>query len=258
MGKFLLGTNWKMNKTTAEGLAYTDGLTDIIPKFPEYQFFICPPYVQLWKQRELIDSKKSTLMLGAQNVHYEDNGQFTGEISPVMLKEIGLDLLEIGHSERRQYYNETDYTVNKKVLAGLKHGFTTLICVGDYMQEKEFGVSAEVLAKQIKIALHGVSEKDLDRVWIAYEPYWAIGVQGIPAEPNVVDGLHTMMRGVLVDLYGERGKDVPLLFGGSVNITNAVAYAKCQDVNGLFIGRAAWQTDTFEEIMTALREAGIR
>ena len=105
MKKMFLGTNWKMNKTTAEGLSYTDALTDIISKYPEFEFFIIPPYVQLWKIRELIDSKKSTLKLGAQNVHYEDAGQFTGEISPTQLKEIGVDILEIGHSERRQYFN---------------------------------------------------------------------------------------------------------------------------------------------------------
>ena len=137
MKKMFLGTNWKMNKTTAEGLSYTDALTDIISKYPEFEFFIIPPYVQLWKIRELIDSKKSTLKLGAQNVHYEDAGQFTGEISPTQLKEIGVDILEIGHSERRQYFNETDYTVNLKTLAALKHGFTPLVCIGDSMQDKK-------------------------------------------------------------------------------------------------------------------------
>lgn len=257
MKPFLLGTNWKMNKTTAEGLKYTNALIDVIKKHPAFSFFIIPPYVQLWQQREAIDIKHSPLKLGAQNVHYEDFGQFTGEISPVQLKEIGIDILEIGHSERRQYFNETDYTVNQKVLAGLRHEFTTLICIGDSMQEKTYDVSAEVLARQLKIALHGVKTEDLDHIWVAYEPYWAIGVEGIPAEPPVVDQLHTYLRSVLIDLYGEKGQTVPLLFGGSVNINNAVPYAKCQDVDGLFIGRSAWQSDTFEAIMIALEEAGI-
>lgn len=258
MNKFLLGTNWKMNKTTAEGLAYTKGLTAIIPKHPAFDFFIIPPYVQLWKQREAIDHAHSPLMLGAQNVHYEDAGQFTGEISPVQLKEIGINILEIGHCERRKYFNETDYTVNLKTLAALRHGFTPLVCIGDSMQEKEFGVSTETLAKSLKIALHGVSAEDAPKVWVAYEPYWAIGVEGIPAEPEVVAEIHTALRGVLVELYGERiGHTIPLLFGGSVNLDNAVPYAKCQDVDGLFIGRSAWQTDTFEAIMNALEAAGI-
>ena len=258
MKKFILGTNWKMNKTTKEGLDYTSSLTKIIPNHPDFDFFIVPPYVQLWKQREAIDAAKSPLKLGAQNVHYEDFGQFTGEISPVQLKEIGIEILEIGHCERRKYFNETDYTVNLKVLAGLRHGFIPLICIGDSMQEKEFGVSAETLAKSLKIALHGVSAEDAKKVCIAYEPYWAIGVEGIPAEPEVVAEIHTSLRNVLIDLYGEEtAREIPILFGGSVNINNAVPYAQCKDVDGLFIGRAAWHTDSFETIMNALEEAGI-
>ena len=192
MKKMFLGTNWKMNKTTAEGLSYTDALTDIISKYPEFEFFIIPPYVQLWKIRELIDSKKSTLKLGAQNVHYEDAGQFTGEISPTQLKEIGVDILEIGHSERRQYFNETDYTVNLKTLAALKHGFTPLVCIGDSMQDKKYGVSKEVLARQLKIALHDVPADAIGKFWVAYEPVWAIGVNGIPAEAPLVNDIHNI------------------------------------------------------------------
>ncbi|MDO4287783.1 MAG: triose-phosphate isomerase [Eubacterium sp.] len=254
MKKLLLGTNWKMNKTTAEGIAYTEGLMDIIPNYPEFEFFIIPPFVQLWKIRELIDSKGSTLKLGAQNVHYEDAGQFTGEISPVQLKEIGVDILEIGHSERRQYFNETDYTVNKKTLAGLKHGFTPLVCIGDTMQDKEYGVSKEVLARQMKIALHGVPAEAIGKFWVAYEPVWAIGVNGIPAEAPLVKEMHDALREVTVELYGEEGRKIPLLFGGSVNIDNAKQYAVLDNVDGLFIGRSAWQPDSFEAIMKSLRE----
>ncbi|ADO39238.1 triosephosphate isomerase [Eubacterium callanderi] len=254
MKKMFLGTNWKMNKTTAEGLSYTDALTDIISKYPEFEFFIIPPYVQLWKIRELIDSKKSTLKLGAQNVHYEDAGQFTGEISPTQLKEIGVDILEIGHSERRQYFNETDYTVNLKTLAALKHGFTPLVCIGDSMQDKKYGVSKEVLARQLKIALHDVPADAIGKFWVAYEPVWAIGVNGIPAEAPLVNDIHNHLRDVTVELYGEAGRGIPLLFGGSVNIDNARQYAPFENVNGLFIGRSAWQPDSFEAIMKSLHE----
>lgn len=254
MKKFLLGTNWKMNKTTAEGLSYTDALTDIISAYPEFDFFIIPPFVQLWKIKDLITSKNSRLMLGAQNVHYEDCGQFTGEISPVQLKEIGINILEIGHSERRQYFNETDFSVNLKTLSGLRHGFTPLVCIGDSMQDKEYGVSKEVLAQQLKIALHDVSAEDAQKVWIAYEPVWAIGVNGIPAEAPLVEDIHNHLRGVLIELYGESGKNIPLLFGGSVNIDNAKQYAVFENVDGLFIGRSAWQPDSFKAIMQSLRE----
>lgn len=243
-----------MNKSTAEGLAYTEALTDIIPAYPEFDFFIIPPYVQLWKIRELIDAKKSALMLGAQNVHYEDAGQFTGEISPTQLKEIGVDVLEIGHSERRQYFNETDYTVNLKTLAALKHSFTPLVCIGDSMQDKEYGVSKEVLARQLKIALHDVPADAIGKFWIAYEPVWAIGVNGIPAEPAFVEEVHDHLRKVTIELYGAAGANIPLLFGGSVNIDNAKQYVVSENVNGLFIGRSAWQPDTFEAIMQSVKE----
>ncbi|MBU4440535.1 MAG: triose-phosphate isomerase [Acetobacterium sp.] len=254
MKKFLLGTNWKMNKTLAEATKYTDELITVIEKHAQLEIFIIPPYTHLWKIKELIDSKKSALELGAQNMHYEDAGQFTGEISPVMLKEIGLDIIEIGHCERRQYFNETDETVNLKTLAALKHGFIPLICIGEKAEDKSYHVSKEMLAKQLKIALKNVSRDAIGKFWIAYEPVWAIGVNGTPAETPYVKEIHDFLRGVLVDLFGTAGKDVPLLFGGSVNINNASDYAQLENVDGLFIGRSAWEPDLFEEIMVAVEK----
>jgi len=249
MKKFLLGTNWKMNKTLAQGLAYTDALMAIIGKYSQFEFFIIPPYTHLWKTKEAIDAQKSPLRLGAQNMHHQDFGQFTGEISPVMLAEIGLDIIELGHSERRQYFNETDEAVNLKALAALKHGFTPLICIGEKLADKNYGVSKEMLAKQLKIALTDVPADAIGNFWIAYEPVWAIGVGGTPAETSYVEEIHDFLRSVLVDRYGTSGQAVPLLFGGSVNINNASDYAKLTNVDGLFIGRSAWEPDLFEAIM---------
>lgn len=254
MKKFLLGTNWKMNKTLAEGLAYTNALMEIIEQYAQFEFFIIPPYTHLWKIKEAIDAKKSPLQLGAQNMHYEDAGQFTGEISPVMLKEIGVNIIELGHSERRQYFNETDEAVNLKALAALRHGFTPLICIGEKLADKNYGVSREMLAKQLKIALTDVPVDAIGKFWIAYEPVWAIGINGIPAETPYVAEIHDFLRSVLVDLYGAIGQEIPLLFGGSVNINNASDYAQLENVDGLFIGRSAWEPDLFEEIMVAVRE----
>lgn len=249
MKKFLLGTNWKMNKTLAEGTDYTVKVSEIITKYPQFEFFIIPPHTHLWKLKELLDSKKSALKLGAQNMHYDDAGQFTGEISPVMLAEIGLDIVELGHCERRQYFNETDETVNLKTLAALKHQLLPLICIGEKMSDRNYGISKEMLAKQLKVALKNVSADEIGKFWIAYEPIWAIGVNGIPAETPYVEEIHDFLRSVLIDLYGPSGKDVPLLFGGSVNINNASEYARLTNVDGLFIGRSAWEPDLFEEIM---------
>lgn len=252
MKKFLLGTNWKMNKTLAEATQYTNELTEIIKNYSQLDFFIIPPYTHLWKIKELIDANISALKLGAQNMHYEDEGQFTGEISPVMLAEIGIDIVELGHCERRQYFNESDETVNLKTLAALTHGFIPLVCIGEKMNDRTFGVSKEMLAKQLKIALKGVPADAIGKFWIAYEPIWAIGVNGIPAETPYVEEIHDFLRSVLIDLYGPSGKDVPLLFGGSVNIKNASEYAQLKNVDGLFIGRSAWQTDLFEELMVSV------
>lgn len=254
MKKFLLGTNWKMNKTLAEATQYTNDLIPIIEKYADFNFFIIPSFTHLWKLKEIIDSSRSALMLGAQNMHYADNGQFTGEVSPVMLKEIGLDLIELGHCERRQYFNETDETVNLKALAALNHGFTPLICIGETMENRNYGVSKEMLAKQMKIALKDVSGDDIGNFWIAYEPIWAIGVNGIPAETPYVEEIHDFLRSVLIDLYGARGQEIPLLFGGSVNINNACDYARLENVDGLFIGRSAWEPDLFEEIMVLVSD----
>ena len=252
MKKFLLGTNWKMNKTLAEGLAYSVALMTIIGKYPQFEFFIIPPYTHLWKIKETIDAHKSPLKLGAQNMHEQDSGQFTGEISPLMLAEIGVDIIELGHSERRQYFNESDEAVNKKARAALKHGFTPLICIGEQQADKDYGVSQEMLAKQLKIALTDVPATAIGQFWIAYEPVWAIGVGGTPAAAAYVEEIHDFLRRILVDRFGPGGAAVPLLFGGSVNIDNARDYARLANVDGLFIGRRAWEPDLFEAIMVAL------
>lgn len=255
MKKILLGTNFKMNKTLSEAVDYTDNLMKIITKYPQFDFFIIPSYTHLWKLKEVISSGKSKLKLGAQNMHYEEAGQFTGEISPVMLKEIGIDIIELGHCERRQYFNETDKTVNLKTLAALKHGFTPLICIGEQLEDKAYGVSKEMLAKQLKIALKDVPSDAIGKFWVAYEPVWAIGVNGIPAEASYVEEIHDFLRHVLIVLYGDAGKNIPLLYGGSVNIHNAKDYVQFENVNGLFIGRSAWEPDLFEELMASVTKA---
>jgi triosephosphate isomerase len=170
-----------------------------------------------------------------------------------MLKEIGLDIIELGHSERRQYFNETDEAVNRKALAALKHGFNPLICIGEKLENKNYGVSKEMLAKQLKIALTDISAAAIGHFWIAYEPVWAIGVGGTPAETPYVNEIHNFLRSVLIERYGKNGDDIPLLFGGSVNINNASDYAQLENVDGLFIGRSAWEPQLFEEIMQSVK-----
>ncbi|MHB8065353.1 MAG: triose-phosphate isomerase [Ruminiclostridium sp.] len=254
MKRVLLGTNWKMHKTAEEAVNYTKELKELSRNFESFEIFIIPPYTDLWEVKKIV--KDSSILLGAQNMHWEAEGAYTGEISPKMLKEIGIDIIELGHSERRQYYNETDFTVNKKVLAALNYGMIPLICVGEKLEDKEYGVSKEILSKQVKLALNGVLESQVSKIWIAYEPVWAIGEQGIPAEPSYIGEIHTHIRNILIELYGENsGTIVPILYGGSVNIDNSVAFIKQPNVDGLFIGRSAWMTENFHNIMLKISDA---
>ncbi len=248
MDTIYLGTNWKMHKTLAEAKAYTQELLDYVVRFPQFRFFVIPPYTDLWGIREMVKHKE--ILIGAQNMHYLDEGAHTGEISPRMLSEIGVDIIEIGHSERRQFYGETDFFINEKTRTALQYGFTPLVCIGEPMIEKEFDTSLAYLDRQIRIAMHGVTNEQAKKVWIAYEPVWAIGENGIPAEPEYVGVVHAHIRKTLGELFGkETAAMIPILFGGSVNEMNTLPYLEQEDVNGLFIGRAAWDAKSFLRIM---------
>lgn len=249
MKPIYLGTNWKMHKTIRESEAYARVLKDACGTIPEgFTIFIIPPFLSLPKVSEIL--KGTSIKVGAQNMHWEPQGPFTGEISPVMLKEIGIEIVEIGHSERRQYFGETDFTVNKKVLSALSHRLTPLVCVGEPAVEKSYGVQREYVLRQVRIALHGVSPEDLRRILLAYEPVWSIGESGVPAEPAYVESMHRWIRESLSSQFGEeRTRPVPILYGGSVNSENAAAFLRQRHVDGLFIGRAAWEANDFLRII---------
>lgn len=251
MSKVWIGTNWKMTKTIAEGISYTKELKQLALELTSnIELFIIPSYTAL------VDIKKVTadsrIKLGAQNMHWEDTGAYTGEISPKMLGEIGLDLIELGHSERRQYYNENDADINKKVFAALKYGLKPLVCVGENIEQKNNSISCEVLAAQVKVCLKGLSEEHAKEILVAYEPVWAIGENGIPADSEYVGEIHTFLRETLVDMFPENGLDIPLLYGGSVNLENFLKYIDHKDVNGLFVGRTAWNMETFTILLHEL------
>lgn len=251
MNKIWIGTNWKMTKTIVEGISYTRELKEVAKNLdPSIQLFIIPSYTALVDIKQEVSD--SGIKLGAQNMHWEDTGAYTGEISPKMLSEIGLDLVELGHSERRQYYNENDQDINKKVFAALKYNMTPLVCIGENMEQKTNGISNEVLAAQLKVSLKGVSEEQVKNILIAYEPVWAIGENGIPAEPEYVGETHRFLRQTLVEMFAEVGKEIPILYGGSVNLDNYLQYIDYPDVNGLFVGRTAWDMKTFSILLRTL------
>ncbi len=247
--EYYIGTSWKMNKTVREAVAYSQSLLrqlDAITGLERVQLFLVPPFTALSAVKE---HTRGRCLVGAQNMHWDDAGAFTGEISAPMLVELGAELVELGHSERRQHFNETDARINQKVHNALKHHLRPLVCVGEKADEKIFGVSRETLGRQVRIAVHGVDETNASRIWIAYEPVWAIGTEGVPAEPAYVRDMVLHIRAVLRDALGAAGAQVPVLYGGSVHRENATSLLHEGGCDGLFIGRAAWEADGLAEII---------
>lgn len=250
MGKKLyFGTNLKMYKAIAETTQYLQSLVSNTKDISrdEIELFVIPSYTTLSNAVTCVD--REFVKIGAQNMCWEDQGQFTGEISPLMLKELGIDLVMIGHSERRHVFGETDMEENLKVKTSLKHGFTTLLCIGETGEQKEFGISPEVLRTQLKIGFHGVSSEQASKIWVAYEPVWSIGVNGIPATAEYAEAMHKVIKECLTEIFGDASKDIPVLYGGSVNPGNANELIVKPSIDGLFTGRSAWQADAFDKLI---------
>lgn len=246
--KMLLGTNLKMYKTASQTERYLTELAQCTADINRdwVTFFVNVPYLAIPSASQL--DLKSPIVLGAQNMCWEDQGEFTGEISPVMLTEFNVDVIEIAHSERRRIFGETDSMANQKLLAALRHGFIALLCVGENHDQKENKVVDAILQIQLQVGLKDVKPVDLDRVWIAYEPGWAIGVNGEPATGEYVGEQHDRINRTLIEIFGERGASIPKLYGGSVNLENAKEFIEQTHVDGLFVGRAAWDAEHFSQL----------
>lgn len=255
MKKLYFGTNLKMYKNISDTTSYLEDLINLTKDIDreELELFVIPSYTSLYNATTSID--RSLLTLGAQNMCWEDQGQFTGEISPLMLKEMNLDLVMIGHSERRHVFGETDATENKKVKCALSHNFTTLLCIGETSEEKKYGISDEVLRTQLKIGLHDIAIKQVPNIWVAYEPVWAIGVNGLPAAVDYVEEKHLVIKKCLFELFGEAGLEIPVLYGGSVNPGNANNLIVQPSIDGLFTGRSAWNAEDFNKLIRSAMKA---
>jgi L-erythrulose 1-phosphate isomerase len=254
--KFYLGTNWKMHRTNREALRYVAEFLPLLrgQDISRHYLFVIPSFTSLQLVRNAVTEAAVPLKVGAQNVHWEDGVEATGEISVRILADIPVDLVEIGHSERRQKFGETDLEINRKARAVLGHGLTALICIGENGLEKEKGIGTQALERQVRAGLDCVPREDLSRVMIAYEPTWAIGVAGQPADPSYVQEKHAALREALSKMYSaESAAQVPLLYGGSVNRQNFCSYAEIAQVDGLFVGRAAWNPQSFLELIEMSR-----
>lgn len=244
-----VGSNHKMYKTNQQTVEYLRALQDLSADISrtDLTLFVLPPYVALADACRAIDP--TLIMIGAQNMHWAEQGEFTGEISARMLASIGVRLVMAGHAERRRLFGETDEMVNRRVLASLQHGFQTLICVGETADDKRFGDSKEHIRAQLNTALHGVAEDHWEKIWIAYEPVWAIGEAGELADPLYVNQMHAWIHATLVRVSPQFGGRVPVLYGGSVNLSNSLDFINQPEVDGLFIGRAAWDPVNFCSIL---------
>lgn len=249
MKKCYFGSNLKMYKGIRETAAYLKRLEELTKDLSrdEITIFIIPSFTSLSDAVRIIDP--SLIWLGAQNMYWEDYGPYTGEISPQMLRELDLKIVELGHSERRHTFGETDQMLERKVVSALAHGFTALLCVGETSEEKEYGISDEILRMQLKIGLRNVSAEACKRLWIAYEPVWAIGENGSPASADYAQRKHHMIKETLAEIFGKEGYEIPVLYGGSVNRENAGILLSQQDVDGLFVGRSAWDAENFNKLI---------
>lgn len=245
MRKPIIAGNWKMHKTIAEALEFVNEVKDRVNN-DKVEAVICAPFTLL---KDLKQATKGTnIKIGAQNMHFEEKGAFTGEISPLMLKELDMDYVVIGHSERRQYFNETDETVNKKVLKALEVGRDPILCVGETLEEREAGNTKDVCKVQVEKALENVSKEDLAKVVIAYEPVWAIGT-GKTATSEDANDVIAYIREVVANLYGELANEVRIQYGGSVKPSNVAEIMNQSDIDGALVGGASLEANDYVELV---------
>ena len=249
MRRYVIAGNWKMNFTPSEATAFINEIKPLVEGKNNCDIIFCAPFVTIGAAMEA--AKGSNIKIGAQNVHFEEKGAFTGEISAKMLKEIGVEYVIIGHSERRQYFGETDHTVNLRTKAALKAGLKVLLCLGEVKEERLAGITNEVVGMQTKLDLAGISADELKNVIIAYEPVWAIGT-GLTATPEQADETCGVIRDVVADLYGrEVAEELIIQYGGSMNAANAKELLSKENVDGGLIGGASLKAKDFSIIVDA-------
>ncbi len=243
--KFYFGTNLKMYKTNRETVDYLNQLQVLTSDVQDQlqSLFVIPSYTALSDAVHC----GTTIKLGAQNMHWADQGKFTGEISPLMLKEIGISIIELGHSERRHVMMESNEDISKKMAATVAHGFIGLLCVGETLRQKDDGCTKEIISIQLKTALR--PDFLPEQVWVAYEPVWAIGEEGQAASAEYANEIHSHIKEILRQIYPTTWETIPVLYGGSVNQENCESLACQPMIDGLFVGRSAWQAEAFNKLI---------
>ena len=249
MRRTVIAGNWKMNMTPSETTAFINELKPMVAGLDKCDVVLCVPAIDI--PAACAAAKGSNIKIGAENVHFKESGAYTGEISAKMLTECGVEYVVIGHSERRQYFGETDKTVNLRTLAALKAGLKAIVCVGESLSERESGYTETLLKYQTKMALTGVTEDELKNVIIAYEPVWAIGT-GVTATAEQADEGNGFVRAAVREAYGDEAAEaITVQYGGSMNDGNAAELLAKENVDGGLIGGASLKTDKFTAIVKA-------
>ena len=245
----IVAGNWKLNKTISEAVELVTALRDLVANVTDVEIVVAPTFTALSAVARALQG--SNIRLSAQNIFWEDSGAFTGEISPVMLKDVGCDYVIIGHSERRQYFGETNESVNRKVKAALTHGLKPIICVGERLEDREAGKTKSVVENHVINGIDGLSAEQLLSTVIAYEPVWAIGT-GITATPNEAQEVHAFIRSLLLRNYSaDVTEQIRIQYGGSVKPDNAVELLTQADIDGALVGGASLEAESFAQIVKA-------
>ena len=246
MRKKVIAGNWKMNMLPNETIKFIDDFAPLV-KDSEAEIILCVPYVDLFYA--LLNTQETNIKIGAQNMHYEEKGAYTGEISGRMLKSVGVEYVIIGHSERRQYFGETDEIVNKKLKAAFEHGLKPIVCVGENLEQREKGIAEDVITKQTELALEGLSKDEVKDTIIAYEPIWAIGT-GKTATSEDANNAIKAIRNKVAKLYGKAvAEEVIILYGGSVKSSNAAELFSTSDIDGGLVGGASLKPEEKTKIV---------
>lgn len=246
MRKKVIAGNWKMNMLPDATIRFIDELTPLV-KSTQSEVILCVPYTDLFYA--LLTAQNTNIKIGAQNMHWEESGAYTGEVSAQMLKSIGVEYVIIGHSERRQYFNETDETVNKKIKSAFNVGLKPIVCVGESLEERESGKAVEKVTNQVKLALEGLTENQVEDVIIAYEPIWAIGT-GKTATSEDANNMIKQIRQEISKLYGQIvAERVIIQYGGSVKYSNSKELFSTSDIDGALVGGASLKSDEFAKIV---------
>ena len=246
MRKKVIAGNWKMNMLPNEALAFIETIIPMV-KNTENEVILCVPYTDLFYS--LLAAQNTNIKIGAQNMYFEENGAYTGEVSAQMLKCIGVEYVIIGHSERRQYFAETDETVNKKIKTALKHELIPIVCVGETLEQRESGKTQEIITNQTRLALEGLNTDDVKKVIIAYEPIWAIGT-GKTATSDDANNSIKNIRNEIAKLYGnDIAEEIIIQYGGSVKSSNAKELFNTSDIDGGLVGGASLKPDEFAKIV---------